>query len=269
MAGTGNGRSDGVKSGSIDLDSYVNGQIETVNGWLGDVDIFAIKAIGEWQAEQGIAGDLAEIGVHHGKLYFILALLRRASEKALAMDLFEDDAMNVGAHARRDIMLHRNADRLGIDISDAEIWKVDSTTITPAQIAEKVGNVRLFSVDGGHEYHHVAADLRTAESVLGDRGVIIIDDIFGIGWPDVTVAAMHFLTEYADRIEPFLITRSKLYVCRKGAAADYRAMLETHADTAAMPKDERNMFRQPITVMKLGRSQFLGRRLLRRFRRTA
>lgn len=256
-----------MAGGSIDLNAYVNGQVETVNGWLGDVDMFAIKAIGAWQAAQGVVGDLAEIGVHHGKLYFILALLRQEPEKALAIDLYEDDSMNVGAHARRDIMLFKNADRLGIPISDAEIWKVDSTTITPEQIAAKVSNVRIFSVDGGHEYHHVAADLRTAASILDERGVIIIDDFFGKGWPDVTVAAIHMLTEYEGELQPFLITHTKLYVCRKEVAADYRAMLTTYPDVAEMPKDERNMFRHPVTVMRVGRRQFLGRRLLRRFRR--
>jgi len=255
-----------VAGGSVDLHHYANGQVETVSGWLGDVDIFAIKAIGEWQAEQGIVGDLAEIGVHHGKLYFLLALHRRAGEKALAIDLYEDDTMNVGTQARRDIMLFKNAERLGIPISDDEVWKTDSTIITSEEIAARARNVRIFSVDGGHEYHHVAADLRTAASVLGDKGVIIIDDFFGKGWPDVTVAAIEMLGEYPD-LRPFLITHTKLYVCHKDAVADYRRLLTVHPDTATMPKAERNMFRQPITVMQVGRRQFLGRRLLRRFRR--
>lgn len=254
--------------GKTSIQSYLNRHVEGVNGWLGDVDMVAIKAIGEWQTAQNISGDLAEIGVHHGKLYFILALLRQGTEKALAIDLYEDDSLNFGVHARRDIMLFRNAERLGIPIADAEIWKVDSTTITPEQIAERASNVRIFSVDGGHEYHHVEADLRTANSVLGEHGVIIIDDIFGKGWPDVTVASIQMLAEFSDVLEPFLITNSKLYVCRKGAAAGYRAMIDGHPDTAMMRKDERNMFRHPITVMQVGRRQFLWRRIMRRFRRS-
>ena len=48
-----------------------------------------ICRLGEAQREMGLAGHIAEIGVHHGRSFILLALLARASEKAVAIDVFE------------------------------------------------------------------------------------------------------------------------------------------------------------------------------------
>lgn len=246
------------------LDRYIDRQIEAVPGYFGQVEATAIDVVGRWQVEQGIKGNLAEIGVHHGKLFFILALLRQANERALAIDLFEDDGLNTGIHAGRDRAFFDNHTKLGVALDEGEVWKTDSTTITPAALHERIGAVRMMSVDGGHDYRTVSNDLKLADAVLADDGVMIIHDFFGIGWPDVSVAAIHFLTEGRERLQPFLITPYKLFVARPAAAARYRAMLPGNPRLGKAALSQRTMFDAPIMVMTLGRREVLKRSLRRK-----
>jgi len=120
-----------VKSAtSISLHKYIACSMETVPGFLTPLDAELISTLLSYQDENNIKGHLCEIGVHHGRLFLMLALVRRAGERALAIDLFEDDAMNVNTqHAGRDRALFANARRLGIEVSAEETFKTSSLDI--------------------------------------------------------------------------------------------------------------------------------------------
>jgi hypothetical protein len=45
----------------------------------------------------GITGNVAEIGVHHGRLFILLYLLTSPDERALAVDLFSGQERNIGS----------------------------------------------------------------------------------------------------------------------------------------------------------------------------
>ncbi|HEY0121982.1 MAG TPA: hypothetical protein VGC14_09500, partial [Rhizobium sp.] len=49
-----------------------------------------LKLIHECNLSNGTHGDIAEIGVHHGKLIFLMAAPARKAERAFALDLYED-----------------------------------------------------------------------------------------------------------------------------------------------------------------------------------
>lgn len=237
------------------LERYMAGGLYRVHGYLKALDARLIAGLAAFQTARGWSGSLAEIGVHHGKLFFILALSRRPGEQALAVDLFEDDAGVAGGVGEgRDRALFAHARRLGVTLSDAEVLKGDPTLLATDDLTGRVGRVRLFSIDGGHRYHDVESDLRLAESVLTDEGVIVVDDFCSAVWPEVTFAAYDFLRANADRIAPALITRNKLYVCRPDRVADYAGFAHGDPRLAAIPKE---------SVALLGREAVYLRQTLR------
>jgi hypothetical protein len=197
----------------------------TVQGYLTSLDARLVAALLSCQDEGNIAGHLCEIGVHHGKLFLMLALARRPGERSLAIDLFEDDAINTNTrHAGRDRALLKNAQRLGIKLSEEETFKTSSMDIQASDIlARTTGRVRFFSVDGCHLYREVENDLRLAEFTLTADGIIAIDDFFNINWADVSFATSDFLRR-TDAFVPFAIT-SKLYLAAPAAAEKYKAAL--------------------------------------------
>lgn len=214
----------------ISVDKYVARSMKTVQGFLTTLDARLIAALLSYQGENNIAGHLCEVGVHHGRLFLMLALARRAGERALAIDLFEDDARNANTrHAGRDRALLANAHRLGIELSEEETFKTSSLDIEAADILTRTtGRIRFFSIDGGHLYQHVENDLRLAERTLTAEGIIAVDDFFNVGWADVSFATYDFLRR-TDTIVPFAIT-SKLYLAAPAMADKYKTALGRRAD---------------------------------------
>jgi len=216
---------------SISLDNYVARSIETVQGYLSALDAGLIAALLSYQNANNIVGDLCEVGVHHGRLFLILALARRAGDRALAIDLFEDDAMNANSqHSGRDRALSENARRLGIELSEEELFKTSSLDINATDILKRTtSRIRFFSVDGGHTYQHVENDLCLAERTLSAEGVIAVDDFFSINWADVSFATYDFLRR-TDTLVPFAITSGKVYLAAPIVAERYKAALSKRAD---------------------------------------
>jgi hypothetical protein len=203
----------------------------SVQGYLPSLDAYLIAALLSHQDENNITGHLCEIGVHHGRLFLMLALARRAGERALAIDLFEDDSINANTrHAGRDRALLVNAGRLRIELSEEETFKTSSLEIGAADILKRTtGPIRFFSIDGSHLYQPVENDLRLAERTLTAEGIIAVDDFFNKDWADVSFATYDFLRQ-TDTMVPFAITSTKLYLASPAAAEKYRTALSKRTD---------------------------------------
>jgi hypothetical protein len=204
--------------------AYIRFGMFAVSGYLNSLDASIIGSILAYQANNCILGNLCEIGVHHGQLFFILALARRACERSLAIDLFEDDAVNSWSreHRARACALFINARRLGISLCEAEIYKTSSLDIDADDILNRTGgSIRFFSVDGGHSYEHVENDLLLAKRTLSSEGVIAVDDFFDQDWPEVTLATYDFLRG-SDEIIPFLLSPGKIYLAPPHIAEVYQ-----------------------------------------------
>jgi methyltransferase family protein len=212
------------ESGAISpaLRNYLRWRIYSINGYLKSLDARLIVALAAWQTANKIVGGLAEIGVHHGKLFFLLALSRQIGEKSLAIDLFEDDEMNASTRfGGRNRAFSTHAANLNVTLKSTEVLKADSLTLTSDDIMSRVGKVRIFSVDGGHLYHHVAHDLPLAFSILAPGGVIVMDDFCNSEWPEVTSATYDFVRAQEGKIVPAILTRNKLYLAPPDIASAY------------------------------------------------
>ena len=77
------------------LQRYLSDGLGQVEGWLDPRSAKVIAALGEYQTAQGIRGAVGEIGVHHGKLLVLLDLIKAKGEISFAVDLFDDQQLNV------------------------------------------------------------------------------------------------------------------------------------------------------------------------------
>lgn len=208
----------------------------SVTGYLTPLDAQLMAALLSYQLQSGITGHLCEIGVHHGRSFFLLALARRTGERAVAIDLFEDDEMTVNtSHAGRDRGLFANADRLGIGLSPEEVFKTSSLEIAPADITGRTtGAVRFFSLDGCHYRQFVANDLALAAATLAPDGIIVVDDFFNISWPDVAAVTLDFLRR-SEALVPFALSPAKLFLAPPAIAETYRAALRSDRHSRLPP----------------------------------
>jgi len=150
-----------------------------VEGWLRTEAALTVAALSERQRALGVGGGIAEIGVHHGKLFILLYLLGRAPERAVAIDLFEDQHLNIDLSGSGDLAkFHRNLLRHADDARLA-LHQGNSMDLTGADLVRLAeGPLRFVSVDGGHTAETTAHDLAVADAALAEGGVIVLDDAF-------------------------------------------------------------------------------------------
>jgi len=204
-------------------DRYLRHGLRHVHGWLDTYSAAFIRSVTEVQAQAGETGGLAEIGVHHGKLFILLALSARPGEVGLAIDVFGDQHLNTDQSGHGDRAVFEQNVRKWVPDADVKIVQKSSLEVTPADILAACGPVRLASIDGGHTEECARNDLRLMEAVLTLRGVVVLDDYFNQSWPGVSSGTNQYLLDPAARLRPFAISPNKLYLAFDEVTAFYRS----------------------------------------------
>jgi hypothetical protein len=225
--------------------TYIHRGKFLVDGWLRTEAALTVANLATEQRRLGVAGGTAEIGVHHGKLFILLYLLSSPPEKAVAIDLFEDQHLNIDSSGKGDLALfHANLERHA-DSSRLVLHKGDSTRLTGAvlrQLAE--GPLRLISIDGGHTEEITASDLAVADTALAEGGIVVVDDVFNEMWPGVA-DGVHRYSRDQPRLVPFAICANKTFFCRSSHADGYRAAAIAGAMGHVMP----SFLGHPVAVL--------------------
>ncbi|WP_454883804.1 class I SAM-dependent methyltransferase [Sphingomonas oryzagri] len=192
------------------------------------------------QTHSGIHGPVAEIGVHHGKLILTMMAALRPSERAVAIDLFDDQTANTDKSGKGNLAIfRRHAAKLGF-IDRLDIIENNSTLLHPQDITRlSVDNFRMFSVDGGHSYDVVISDMNLASNTLCDGGIILADDYFNYGWPDVSYAVAKFAQHEDNSIFPFAASSSKLYLTNSEHLAKYYQDVLSRSSYPSLEKIQR------------------------------
>jgi transcriptional regulator with XRE-family HTH domain len=122
---------------------------ENVEGWVGDRVWHILDFIQRHHWEGNVRGDIAEIGVHHGKLFFLIASLAHDDEVCVAMDLFEDQDLNIDGSGRgaRAVFEQHIANLFPHLKKRIRIVPIDSLSMTPVTARRIVSErgARIFS----------------------------------------------------------------------------------------------------------------------------
>jgi hypothetical protein len=221
-----------------------------VTGFLAPEVLTVLHVLDRVQDVNGVRGSVAEVGVHHGKLFLGLHLLRRSGERSLAIDIFGDQELNVDLSGNGDEEKFRANVALWADDEGLVVHQGDSTQLDPETVRDLAGSdIRFFSVDGGHTAEIVQSDLTLAEATLVDGGVIIADDVFNQRWPGVAVGTMRYLDEGA-RLVPFAIGFNKVFLTQPQHSAGYReALVAELARHTRLDTTDSTFAGQPVTLL--------------------
>lgn len=244
---------------------YVSYGHRQVEGWLEPPILRVLARLAREQERAGVVGSMAEIGVHHGRFFIAMHLLRTAGEKSLAIDAFDDESRAVAPSPRQGFVAALTAHIGGLD--DVLIRPADSSTLEGIDVLAEVGPVRMFSLAGGNTADSVAHDLRTAAAALADGGVIFSGHTFDPDWPGVAEGTYRFLAGQA-RVVPFGIGFNKVMLTTPDHADRYRIALRSVARRRDLRAKETEMAGAPVIVLRRtklrDRPRVAANRLLRR-----
>ena len=221
--------------GQIDrLQEYMNAGFWQVEGWCSEHLAPVIGAIDAYQKGRSVRGGVAEIGVHHGKLFILLNSICEANQKSYAIDVFDSQELNIdnsgsGSLAAFKENLQKYDRHRGANVS---IVSADSVT---ADLAQMIGEpVRIFSIDGGHTAEHTISDLHKAQLRLRPEGVIVLDDILNHHWLGVIEGAITFL-QTRPTLVPVAIGLNKLFLVNLSFAEKYRQLFNSVSAVTKYP----------------------------------
>ena len=196
------------------LKQYLDNGFWRVEGYC-MVDVFRAVDLIDSTGKNNQGGAM-EIGVHHGKFYMMLNALTQAHDQSYAIDVFENQELNIDQSGRGSKELFVN-NLVNVDAhkgANTEIIQGDSTD-TSLDLINRVGagTLRYISIDGGHTAEHTINDLKLANQLIRNEGVVILDDIIHYCWLGVMEGTVKFL-QSSPTLVPFAIGHNKLYMCK-------------------------------------------------------
>ncbi len=205
------------------LASYLELGIGTVEGWLSPTTASILAQLLVEQARAGLRGNVCEIGVHHGRLFLVLANALAPGDKAVAVDVFGDQDKNVDRSGQGDRdAFERNLRRFA---PNAPVEIVQQSSLDLERLGFLSHRFRFISVDGGHNALTVASDLRLAERTLLGHGIVALDDILSTHWTGVLTGLAAYVAA-GGTLVPFALVPNKLLLTTdQAASAQGRALL--------------------------------------------
>src|SRR3974377_1211837 len=80
-------------------------------------------------------------------------------------------------------------------------------------LRESPGAFRWCHIDGDYTGYFTSQDLHTAAHLVGERGIICVDDFFNFRYPQLTAAVYLFLSDFQTRFRMLFCGANKCYLC--------------------------------------------------------
>ncbi|MFF1696750.1 class I SAM-dependent methyltransferase [Streptomyces sp. NPDC058257] len=229
-------------------------QLSDVKGWFHPVDQVLFDWIMSRQLDRGERGDLLELGAYLGKSAIFMGAYLRADETFTVCDLFDSpapDEANSAEMGRSYATLTRRAFEANYRSFHEGLPRIvqePSSGITAHVAAD---SCRFVHIDASHLYEHVHADIAAAREVLGQDGIVVLDDFRAEHCPGVAAATWGAVANTG--LKPLCITATKFY----GTWGGYDAI---HADLAAFLKGRDDMWHGAEEVAGLPMIRISGKK---------
>lgn len=196
------------------LKNYLENGFVQIDGWCEPEVFDVINLFNSTPINKN--GGVCEIGVYHGKLFILLNQTTRLEDQSFAIDLFSNQHLNI------DNSGHGNIDHFYQNLHNCDRHAGKNTVVISGdstdsglQLNKKItpGSIKFFSIDGGHTAAHTLNDLKIANELVSNEGVVILDDIFNNRWVGVVEGVFNFL-QPRPTLVPFAMGHNKLYFCK-------------------------------------------------------
>ena len=192
-----------------------------IEGWFDYDAALMFMAYNQVLAHHGLAGDVLEIGVHHGLSTIAIASLRGVDARLYAVDLFEDlQKLNVsrsGAGNRK--TFEKNMRSFFDDIAFVRTITRASHDLTPKDL----GQLSFCHIDGGHSRQETFDDLKLCHQAMIPGGIVALDDYFNVEFPGVCEGAIEFMLKNPGALQPLAVGFHKVLFQKQPVTFDTNA----------------------------------------------
>ena len=199
------------------VQAFISGKHEKLEGWFFPLDQIVFYELVALQNRLGVIGDLCEIGVYQGKSLVFLSLLKSDGDRLFGFDLFEGDTQAI-----------TETNLMNEGVAENVILTKGLTSDIPQASLDALVNrpLKFLHIDAGHEYHEVLEQLSLFTPLLGDQGIIAMDDYQDREFPGIEAAVLDF-AEYdrPRRFLPFLAGGNKMFLCSAPLASAFQRNL--------------------------------------------
>jgi hypothetical protein len=163
------------------------------------------------------SGGVCEIGVHHGQFYFALnSLIEDVNDLSFAVDIFDSQHLNIDSSGKgsKEAFIE-NAIKYDRHQGKNTVLVQGDSTDSSLRLVDRIGpgKMRYVSIDGGHTPEHTVNDLRIANQIISNQGIVILDDILHCCWMGVLEGTIEFLKSKPTLV-PFALGGNKLFLCK-------------------------------------------------------
>lgn len=174
--------------------------VQLLDGMLSQFSATVIDTLLMYQQNEAIHGDMLEFGCYKGKTALLLGLSLEKNQKILLIDSV--DTLN------KEVFYSNNV--------NFEFYNLLSKNFRKTL----QGGFRFIHCDSSHFFNDTLHELTYASTIIGDRGIIAVDDFANLHHPGVIAAVYKFIFDHKD-FRLFLITDEKAYICRNRAFFKY------------------------------------------------
>ena len=178
-------------------------KISLVDGMLSDFSIAVVDSLLQFQGEEGVSGNLLELGCYKGKTALLLGLHLSDGEYVDLVDIYDQLERKI---------LEENNIQFYLQTANTENRQKN--------LKLKRNSYRFIHCDTSHTYANTLADLNLSRKLVADKGLICIDDFANLNYPGVIPAVYRFLFKRKEFVM-FLMTEEKAYICHKSQSKMY------------------------------------------------
>jgi predicted O-methyltransferase YrrM len=154
---------------------YLRRGVGEVRGWLIPSTAVYLSSLEVLQRADGPAGDVCEIGIHHGRSFLCLALGLPDGDRAVAIDVFDDVEANVDNSGKGDrTIFEQNLKEHGAG-DNVEIIQASSLDLERRNFVGEGRGSASFGRLGTRP--RSPNDLSLAERTVIDGGLVVLDDV--------------------------------------------------------------------------------------------
>lgn len=204
-----------------------------VEGWLEHGAARGTDFLMRYQTARDLFGDVLEIGVYRGAYFLVLAWALAPHERAVAIDIFEEGEPVIPS-AQGALEPFMDALRQWGPPVPHTVIQADSTTLKVSDVLLAMQTTglqpfRWISIDGSHDAASCCSDLKLAQALLMDGGVVALDDWRAEGnptWPGVIDGEILYQAETLRPLVHVGTLPNKLLLTTSEAwAREYRQVL--------------------------------------------